>query len=73
MDHGKEDICYINYSLYIIILSLICTKKNFKSINVEKLESKKKLKLKKFDEKLHEHIKKNIKEKEKNSNKNYNM
>ena len=30
---------------------------------MEKLESKKKLKSKKFCEKIHEHIKKNIKEK----------
>ena len=64
-------ICYINYLLYIIILSFICQKK-LKSINIDKLESKNKLKLKKFYEKMHEHIKKNIKEKKKNNNKNYN-
>ena len=48
------------------------SKKLLKSINIEKLESKNKLKLKKFYVKIHEHIKKNINEKERNNNKNYN-
>ena len=39
---------------------------------MEKLVSKEKLKLKKFYEKIHEHIKKNINEKKINNNKNYN-
>ena len=39
------------------------SKKKLKSINIDKLESKNKLKLKKFYENLHQHIKKNIKEK----------
>ena len=39
------------------------SKKKLKSINIDKIESKNKLKLKKFYEKMHEHIKKNIKEK----------
>ena len=38
---------------------------------MEKLESREKLKLKKFYEKIHEYIKKNIKEKWKNNNNNY--
>ena len=38
---------------------------------MEKSENKNKVKLKKFYEKMHEHIKKNIKEKN-NNNKNYN-
>ena len=48
-----------NYLLYVIILSLMCLK--IKINRYGEIRGEKKLKLKRFYERIHEHIKRNVK------------